>query len=225
MKYTKLLIIIAIVGLFVVFYKLGFNKYLSLEALQANKEALNTFYHEHQLVFTGVFMLIYIISAAISLPGATVLTLTGGFIFGPLLGSGIVIVSATIGASLAFLVARFILRNTLEKKYAHNLKKFNDGITKNAWSYLLFLRLVPLFPFFLINIVMGLTRVPLRVFTLVSLVGMYPGTFVYALAGGQLAVIHSVKDIASPRLIGAFTLLGCFALIPGIYKRFKGVKK
>ena len=98
-------------------------------------------------------------------------------------------------------------------------------MTKNAWSYLLFLRLVPLFPFFLINIVMGLTRVPLRVFTLVSLVGMYPGTFVYTLAGGQLAVIHSVKDIASPRLIGAFTLLGCFALIPGIYKRFKGTKK
>ena len=128
MKYTKLLIIIAIVGLFVVFYKLGFNKYLSLEALQANKEALNTFYHEHQLVFTGAFMLIYIISVAIYLPGATILTLTGGFIFGHLLGSGIVIVSATIGASLAFLVARFILRNTLEKKYERNLKKFNEGI-------------------------------------------------------------------------------------------------
>ena len=102
MKYTKFFIIAAIVGLFVVFYMLGFNKYLSLEALQANREALNTFYHEHQVVFTGAFMLVYIISAAISLPGATILTLTGGFIFGPLLGSGIVIVSATIGASLAF---------------------------------------------------------------------------------------------------------------------------
>lgn len=225
MKYTKFFIIAAIVGLFVVFYMLGFNKYLSLEALQANREALNIFYHEHRVVFTGAFMLVYIISAAISLPGATILTLTGGFIFGPLIGSGIVIVSATIGASLAFLVARFILRNTLEKKYEHNLKKFNEGITKNAWSYLLFLRLVPLFPFFLINIVMGLTRVPLRVFTLVSFIGMYPGTFVYTLAGGQLATINSVKDIASPRLIGAFTLLGCFALISGIYKKFKGSKK
>jgi len=135
------------------------------------------------------------------------------------------ILVGAIGASLAFLVARFILRNTLEKKYERNLKKFNEGITKNAWSYLLFLRLVPLFPFFLINIVMGLTHVPLRVFTLVSFIGMYPGTFVYTLAGGQLATINSVKDIASPRLIGAFTLLGCFALIPGIYKKFKGTKK
>lgn len=225
MKYTKFFIIAAIVGLFVVFYMLGFNKYLSLEALQTNREALNTLYHEHRVAFTGAFMLIYIISAAISLPGATILTLTGGFIFGPLPGSGIVIVSATIGASLAFLVARFILRNILEKKYERNLKKFNEGIAKNAWSYLLFLRLVPPFPFFLINIVMGLTRVPLRTFALVSFIGMYPGTFVYTLAGGQLATIHSVKDIASPRLIGAFTLLGCFALIPGIYKKLKGAKK
>jgi len=225
MKYTKLFIIAAIVGLFVVFYKLGFNEYLSLESLQANKEALNTFYREHWMLFTGAYMLVYIISAAVSLPGATILTLTGGFIFGPLFGSGIVIVSATIGASLAFLVARFILRNTLEKRYERYLKKFNEGIKTNAWSYLLFLRLVPLFPFFLINIVMGLTRLPLRVFALVSFVGMYPGTFVYTLAGGQLATINSVKDIASPRLIGAFTLLGCFALIPTIYKKIKGVKK
>ena len=127
-KYLKLIIILLIIGLFVVFYRMGLKEYLSLEALKANKDILNTYYQNHRVIFIVLYMLTYIISTAISLPGATILTLAGGFLFGPLLGSVIIIVSATIGASFAFLAARFILRDMLEAKYKDSLAKFNDGI-------------------------------------------------------------------------------------------------
>jgi uncharacterized membrane protein YdjX (TVP38/TMEM64 family) len=137
------------------------------------------------------------------------------------LGSVVVIFAATFGSFLAFLVARFILRETLEKKYAETIQKFNHGLNQNAWSYLLFLRLVPAFPFFLINIVMGLTRLPPAVFFFGSLMGMYPGTLVYAYAGSEVGQIITLADIASPRILGAFTLLGLFALIPTLIKKIK----
>jgi uncharacterized membrane protein YdjX (TVP38/TMEM64 family) len=117
--------------------------------------------------------------------------------------------------------ARFILRSTLEKKYAATIEKFDAGLNKNAWSYLLFLRLVPAFPFFLINIALGLTRLSPSVFFFGSLIGMYPGTLVYTYAGSKLSQISALSDIASPEILFAFSLLGLFALIPTLIKKIK----
>jgi uncharacterized membrane protein YdjX (TVP38/TMEM64 family) len=160
----------------------------------------------------------------LSLPGATILTLCAGAIFGSVSGTLVVNVGATLGATLAFLAARFILRDWVEKKFGEKLQPFNEGFSKNAINYILFLRLVPLFPFFLVNLMSGLTKVKLPIYFLGTMVGILPGSFVYANAGSNLAQINSLSDIASPGVLGAFALLGIFALIPSIYKRMKNKK-
>ena len=158
---------------------------------------------------------------AFSFPGAAILTLTGGAIFGPWMGSLAVNIGATIGATLAFLAVRFLLRDWAEKKFGDKLKPFNDGFSKNAVNYILFLRLVPLFPFFLINLVSGLTSVNLRVYFFGTMFGTIPGTFIYANAGSNLASINSIGDIVSTDVLGSLTLLGVFTLVPTVYKKVK----
>jgi uncharacterized membrane protein YdjX (TVP38/TMEM64 family) len=133
----------------------------------------------------------------------------------------IVNIGATLGATAAFLVARFILRDWVEKKFGDKLKPFNKGFSENAINYLLFLRLVPLFPFFLVNLVSGLTKVRLPVYFFGTMFGVMPGSFVYANAGSNLARINSISDIASVEVLGALALLGVFALIPTLYRRYK----
>ncbi|MFT5170805.1 MAG: putative membrane protein YdjX (TVP38/TMEM64 family) [Candidatus Marinamargulisbacteria bacterium] len=211
-------LILALVGLIHYF---GLHSYLTLAQLKLQQDSLQVIYGNNKILFIAAYMAIYIISTGLSIPGATILTLAGGALFGSFLGTGIIVLSATLGASLAFLAARFLFRESLESRYASNLKKFNTGVEENAWNYLLFLRLIPLFPFFLINIVLGLTRIDLRVFFIGSFFGMLPGTFVYANAGYHLSKISSVKDITSPELLGAFLLLGVFALVPIVYKKVK----
>jgi uncharacterized membrane protein YdjX (TVP38/TMEM64 family) len=170
------------------------------------------------------FIGVYIIVVALSLPGATILTLSAGAIFGSVNGTLIVNVGATLGAVLAFLAARFVFRDWVQEKFGEKLKPFNEGFSKNALNYILFLRLVPLFPFFLVNLVSGLTQVRLRVYLLGTMFGILPGSFVYANAGSNLARINSLSEIASVEVLGAFALLGVFVLIPTIYKRIQGRK-
>ena len=170
------------------------------------------------------FIAVYIVTVALSLPGATILTLTAGALFGPWVGMAVVNVGATVGATLAFLAARFLLRDWVEQKFGEKLKPFNDGFSQNAINYILFLRLVPLFPFFLVNLASGLTQVRLSVYFFGTMFGIMPGSLVYCNAGSNLASINSLKDIASPGMLGAFALLGLFALIPTLYKKFKSKK-
>ena len=158
---------------------------------------------------------------ALSLPGATILTLAAGAIFGSALGTLIVNIGATSGATVAFLVARFILRDWVENKFSDKLEPINKGISENAISYLLFLRLVPLFPFFLVNLASGVTQVRLSIYFLSTMIGIMPGSFIYANAGSNLARIETVSDIVSPGVLGALVLLGIFALIPVLYHRHK----
>ena len=218
-----LLVIVAILGVTSFFY-FDLGQYLSLESLKENKEKLNEFYQANSTTMILGFIGIYIISTAFSLPGATILTLAGGAIFGPWMGTLAVNVGATVGATLAFLAARFLLRDWVEQKFGDRLKPFNEGFSNNAVNYILFLRLVPLFPFFLVNLVSGLTQVPIRIYFFGTMFGTLPGTFVYTNAGSNLASIESLGDIASPGVIGAFVLLGVFALIPTIYNKFKSRK-
>ena len=218
---NKIILLVLIGAGVASFYFFDMQQYLSFESLKANQERLNVVYHENPIIFMSGFIGIYFLIVALSLPGATVLTLTAGAIFGSVLGTFLVNAGATLGATVAFLSARFIFRDWVENKFNDKLVFINNGISDNPISYLLFLRLVPLFPFFLINLVLGVTQVRLSIYFLSTMIGIMPGSFVYANAGSNLARINTISDIASPEIFGAFILLGIFALIPAFYRRYK----
>ncbi len=214
-------IITLVIGLAIggfVHFDLG--RFLSLTALQDHRDQLLAFADTNYVATVGIFIAAYTIVTGLSLPGAVILTLAGGFLFGAVLGTLFVNVGATTGATLAFLTSRYVLQDTVEQKFGKALKPLQEGFTKNAFSYLLTLRLIPLFPFFVVNLVSGLTRVSAGTYIAATALGIVPGSFVYAYAGRQLGTIHSLKDIASPNVIGAFVFLGLLALVPVVYKKY-----
>jgi uncharacterized membrane protein YdjX (TVP38/TMEM64 family) len=221
---TKLILLGVFVAAIGLFFYFDLGHFLTLTGLKENLGRLKSYYADNTLLMVLGFIGVYIVVVGLSLPGATILTLCAGAIFGSVSGTLVVNVGATLGATLAFLAARFILRDWVEKKFGEKLQPFNEGFSKNAINYILFLRLVPLFPFFLVNLMSGLTKVKLPIYFLGTMVGILPGSFVYANAGSNLAQINSLSDIASPGVLGAFALLGIFALIPSIYKRMKNKK-
>jgi uncharacterized membrane protein YdjX (TVP38/TMEM64 family) len=220
MNRNKIMILISIVLLVALFFSLGLGRYLTLASLKANRAALVEFYANHRFVMAAVFIAVYIVQTALSLPGAAVLSLAAGAVFGVVRGALYVNIGATIGATLAFLVARYLFRDTIQKKFGSRLETMNRELEHSGINYLLFLRLVPVFPFFLINLAAGLTKIPLRTFFLGTLVGIIPGSFVFCNAGASLATITSMSDIAAPRVLGSFALLGVFALVPVVYRKF-----
>jgi uncharacterized membrane protein YdjX (TVP38/TMEM64 family) len=210
------IVVVAITAFF--YFDLG--RFLSLAALKENRDRLLSFTQANHGVAAGLFILAYIAVTGLSLPGATILTLAGGFLFGGLVGTLLVNVGATTGATLAFLAARYLLRNFVEQKFGRWLGPFQEGFSKNAFSYVMTLRLIPLFPFFVVNLVSGLTRVNLGTYVAATALGIIPGSFVYAYAGQQLGSINSLKEIASPNVIAALVLLGLLALLPALYRRY-----
>ena len=216
-------IIATVIGLAIgAFFWFDLDAYLTLETVKANRDRLFAFTDEHRAAAVASFIVTYSLVTGLSLPGATMLTLMGGFLFGSLLGTVFVNLGATSGATLAFLTARYLLRGWVEQTFGQKLGPIQEGFAKNAFSYLVTLRLVPLFPFFLVNLVSGLTRVRLGTYVLATALGIVPGSFVYAYAGRQLGTINSLKEIASPNVILAFTLLGLLALVPIAHRRFTG---
>lgn len=209
-KLTILCVILALVGAFIAF---GGNELLTLDNLQRHQAELDQWIASHLTRALLGFVLIYVVVTALSLPGATILTLAAGAFFGNLNGLLAASVASTIGATLAFLAARFLFRDTLRARYADTVARMDEGIRKDGAFYLATLRLVPVFPFFLINIAMGLTGMRVRTYSLVSWVAMMPGTFVYVNAGTQLAQIQSLGDVVSPSVLLSFVLLGVFPLI------------
>ncbi|MEJ2231995.1 MAG: TVP38/TMEM64 family protein [Nitrospirales bacterium] len=206
------------------FFYFDLGQYLSLDALKANRDTLLQYTTAHYEIAVVLFILVYILQTAFSLPGGAVLTLTGGFLFGSLMGTLFVNVGATAGATLAFLAARYLLHDWVEQKFGDRLGPIQAGFAKNAFSYLMTLRLIPAFPFFLVNLVSGLTRVNLGTYVLATSIGIIPGSFVYAFAGRQLGAINSLREIASPPVLLAFTLLGLLALMPAAYRKWKNMK-
>ena len=217
----RLVLLSAFIVLIAVFYFLDLGRFLTLEGLKANLQRLDSFYAQNAVMMILGYIGVYIVVTALSLPGGAILTLCAGAIFGSVSGTLIVNVGATLGATLAFLAARFLLRDWVEKKFGEKLEPFNQGFSKNAINYILFLRLVPLFPFFLVNLVSGLTQLRLRVYFFGTMFGILPGSFVFANAGSNLARIESLSEVASPGVIGALVLLGVFALIPTVYNWIK----
>lgn len=212
-------IVVALIGLFF-YFDLG--RYLTLESLKANRDALSAFYQQNKLVTAAAFIAIYVVQTALSLPGAAILSLAAGAVFGVVMGTLYANIGATAGAALAFLVARYLFRDAVLNRFGAKLEKMNRELEQRGINYLLFLRLVPVFPFFLINLGAGLTKIPLRTFFFGTMIGIIPGSFVYCNAGASLATITSMSEIASPRVLGSFALLGLFALVPVLYQKIKG---
>ena len=213
MKSPKLLVLVAVILLAGAFFALGGHKYVTFENIKGQVSAAQSYYQSHVVATVAGYFVLYVLMAALSLPGAIPMTLIGGAVFGLLWGTVIVSFASTIGATLAFLVSRFLLRDWVQQKFGQHLRAINDGVQKEGGFYLFTLRLIPGFPFFVINFVMGLTPIRAWTFYWVSQLGMLAGTIVFVNAGTQLAAISSPRDVLSPALIGSFVLLGIFPLI------------
>ncbi len=212
-KTTKITILLVIMALFVAARYYGIGEYLTLDSFKSHQQLLQTYLIENPVQMIGAFFVVYVLSTALSLPGATILTLAGGALFG--LGWGFLIVSfaSTLGATLAFLGSRFLFKDLIQNKFSEKLASINEGIKKEGSFYLLTLRLVPIFPFFLINLVMGLTSIKVSTFFFISQIGMIPGTLVYVNAGTEIAKIDSLKGILSPTLLASFFMMGLLPLL------------
>jgi len=221
MKIKKIWLIVALAALVAMFYYFNLGQYLTLSSLKENRNALVDYYESHKIIAIAAFITIYIIQTALSLPGAAILSLAAGAVFGAVMGTVYVNVGATIGASLAFIVARYLFRDVIQNKFGTRLEKINIELNTRGFNYLLLLRLVPVFPFFLINLGAGLTGIPLRTFFFGTMIGIVPGSFVYCNAGASLASINSLNEIVSFRVLGSFALLGLFALVPVLYQKIK----
>jgi dihydrolipoamide dehydrogenase len=213
MKTKRFMLLLLIAAAITAFFVFDLGRFLNLETLKSYQEDLQAFAQTHPWQSAGAFFIGYTLVTALSFPGATIMTLAAGAIFGLWWGTLIVSFASSIGATLAFLTARFILRDSIQQRYGDKLKSFNEGVARDGAFYLFTLRLAPIFPFFLINLVMGLTSMRVSTFYWVSQLGMLAGTLVYVNAGTQLAQIESVRGILSPGLIFSFVLLGIFPLL------------
>lgn len=206
------ILLAVIAATFIALYLTGARDYLTLEYLKGQLSGYQEAIRENPVRSIGIFFAVYVVTTALSFPGAAVLTLLAGALFGLWGGTIIVSFASSIGATLAFLATRFILAESVNKKFGAKLKEVNEGLARDGAFYLLTLRLVPAFPFFVVNLVMGLTRISVVKFYLFSQIGMLPGTVVFVNAGQQLSELDSLSGILSPSLLGAFVLLGLFPL-------------
>ncbi|MEB6378797.1 TVP38/TMEM64 family protein [Leclercia adecarboxylata] len=209
----KILLFCALLGAFVFVSRLLPPGALTLDNLQAQHQTLLLYCQQAPLQSAVLFFIFYVLIAALSLPGAAVLTLLGGALFG--LWPGIILVSfaSTLGATLAMLVSRYLLRDWVQRRFSRPMRTVNEGVSRDGAFYLFALRLVPLFPFFMVNLLAGVTALSLGRYWWVSQLGMLPGAIVYLNAGHQLGQISSLRDILSPGVVFAFTLLGLLPLI------------
>jgi len=222
----RILILLAGVVAVAAFLYFDLGQYLSLDYIKESQEHFRRLYEENRVAILGTYMAIYIVVTALSLPGAAVMTLAGGALFGLLVGTVAVSFASTIGATIACVVSRYLLRDWVQNKFGNRLATINEGVEKEGAFYLFTLRLIPVFPFFVINLVMGLTRMRIITFFWVSQLGMLAGTIVFVNAGKELAKIDSLKGILSPGLLISFIILGLFPItvkkIMELYrKRFK----
>ncbi|PLX74137.1 MAG: pyridine nucleotide-disulfide oxidoreductase [Azoarcus sp.] len=213
MQARKLAVVAAVASAIALFFILDLGQYLNLQNLKDQQTAIEAFRDENVLLSVSIYFVIYVLMAALSLPGAALLTLAGGAVFGLLWGTVIVSFASTIGATLAFLMSRFLLRNWVEQRFGQRLQAIDAGVRREGAFYLFTLRLVPAFPFFLVNLLLGLTAMKTRTYYWVSQLGMFAGTIVYVNAGTQLGKLESLSGILSPGLLSSFVLLGIFPLI------------
>ena len=211
---AKATLLALFVAALVAFFALGGPGYLSLDALRSNRDALVHFADLHHAAAMVIAFAVYAGAVALSLPGALVLSLACGLLFGRGIGTAIAVAAATLGATLVFLAARYLFADAARKRLGGAGEPINAGFTRHAFSYLLFLRLVPLFPFFLVNIAPAFTSIPVSTYVLATLIGIIPGTFVYVNLGEALGHLDSLQGALSFNTLGALALLGLLALVP-----------
>jgi len=226
-NFKKVIPLLIVAAGITAFFVMGFDAYLSFEALRDNRDDLIRWSEANQLLAIGSFMAIYAIAVALSLPGATIMTLAGGFIFGTFQATIYVVSAATLGALLIFILARYSLADFFKSKAGKAADKMEQGFKTNALSYLLFLRLVPLFPFWLVNLVPAFLGVPMRTFVIGTFIGIIPGTAVFCSVGNGLGAVFEaggVPDLSiirQPEIIGPILALAVLSLVPIIYKKVK----
>ena len=220
-NWLKIVILCVFIGGLVLFFALGGNQYLTLDTIRSNRDALLHFSEQNYLLALVSAILVYTLATALSIPGATVLSLIVGFLFGRWIGTGVILFSATLGATLVFLAARYLFAEAARKKMGPTAQKMLDGFKSDGFHYMLFLRLVPLFPFWLVNLVPAFTAIPLRTYFVATAIGILPGCFVFANLGQSLGRIESMNQLVSTETLLAFGLLGVFALIPVMIKKFR----
>lgn len=226
-RFLPLAILLAGLG---IFFALGLDRYVTLDTLRDNRQALTGWVAENWALAALIYVIAYIAMVAFSLPGGLVATLTGGFLFGTLFGGLLTIFGATVGATAIFLAAKTALGDALRAKAGPGLRRIEQGFGENAFSYMLVLRLVPLFPFFLVNLAPAFLGVPLRTYVIATFFGIMPATFVFASLGNGLgAVFDAGREpdlglITEPQIIGPILALALLALVPVVYRRFAGKK-
>lgn len=206
----KALLVLFAVSALVSYFVFDLGQYLSLENFKAQRAEILAAKNAHPLIFIAGFFLTYVTITGLSIPGAAIMTLIAGALFGLVIGIVVVSFASTIGATLAFLGSRYVLRDWVQSKFGERLKAIDDGLAKDGAFYLFTLRLIPVFPFFVINLLMGLTRIRTWTFFWVSQLGMLAGTIVYVNAGTQISQVESTAGLLSPTLIGSFVLLALF---------------
>ncbi len=217
----KCLFALAIAAVAAAFVHFDLASYLTLESLKANRAHLEGLRAAHAALFAAAFVAAYTVQTALSLPGAAVLSLAAGALFGVVPGTVYVAAGATAGAVAAFLACRYLFREWAVARLDGRLEAVDRGLRENGLSYLLFLRLVPAFPFFLVNLACGVTGLSLRTYAVGTLIGIRPGSLVFVNAGATLAAVDSASRVASPRALGSLALLGLFALVPVAAKAWR----
>lgn len=213
MNTKKLFILLAVIALAIAFFVFDLGRFFSLTYIKESQQSFSTLYNERPVFITAVFFAIYVAITALSLPGAAIMTLAAGASFGLVWGTVVVSFASTLGATCAMLISRYVLRDSIEKRFDAKLADVNKGMEKEGAFYLFTLRLIPLIPFFMLNVLMGLTKMKTLTFFWVSQLGMLAGTIAYVNAGTEIAKIDSLRSILSPGLVGSFVLLGLFPLL------------
>jgi uncharacterized membrane protein YdjX (TVP38/TMEM64 family) len=209
----KIIIAVILISLISAFFIFDLKQYLTFTYLKESRETLVALFEEHTILFIGAYFIVYVLATALSLPGASPLTIAGGWVMGFWVATLVVSFASTMGATLACFFSRLLLRDWVQNKIGYRIKKVNEGIEKEGAFYLFTLRLIPLFPFWMINLAMGLTKMPLKRYYWVSQIGMLPGTMVYVNAGKELGKIDSPAGILSPSLLISFALIGIFPIV------------
>ncbi len=212
-KGGKVLLVLAGGLVIAAFFYFDLGRFLTLASLQEQRQSWLQVYGDHPFLTAAVYVVVYILMAALSLPGALVMTLAGGAIFGVLVGTVLVSLASTVGATCAFLASRYLLGQSIQTRFADKLVAINEGVRREGAFYLFSLRLIPVFPFFVVNLLMGLTPLPARTFFWVSQLGMLPGTLVYVNAGTQLSQLQSLQGILSPALLLSFVAIGILPVL------------
>ena len=206
----KVILALVLLGALVAYFVFDLGQILSLESFKASQADIVAAKDANPVLYISGFFLVYVAVTGLSIPGAAIMTLVAGALFGVLVGTIIVSFASTIGATLAFLSARFVLRDWVQGKFGERLRAIDDGLEKDGAFYLFTLRLIPVFPFFVINLLMGLTRIKTRTFFWISQLGMLPATIVFVNAGTQISLIESTAGLLSPALIASFVALAFF---------------